>query len=69
MADSDSDAVGKQAIWISSTVPSALIWKDLADGLDARETTKIGLVKRQSTLMLEADSSVDGLFRSKIWFW
>ncbi|XP_020108239.1 DNA polymerase zeta catalytic subunit isoform X3 [Ananas comosus] len=64
-ADSDSDAVGKQAIWISSTIPSALIWKDLADGLDARETTKVGLVKRQSTSMLEADSSVDDILNEK----
>nr|CAD1833332.1 unnamed protein product [Ananas comosus var. bracteatus] len=62
---SDSDAVGKQAIWISSTIPSALIWKDLADGLDARETTKVGLVKRQSTSMLEADSSVDDILNEK----
>ncbi|XP_072974935.1 DNA polymerase zeta catalytic subunit isoform X1 [Typha angustifolia] len=64
-ADLDSDAVGNPAIWISSTVPNASLWEDSASGHVTIERTGVNLIRRQSTSMLEADSSVDDILNEK----
>ncbi|XP_017700432.1 DNA polymerase zeta catalytic subunit isoform X2 [Phoenix dactylifera] len=58
------DAVSNSAIWLSSTVPSALIWPDSATGVIS-ENNPINFIRRQSICMLEADSSVDDILNEK----
>ncbi|XP_073113931.1 DNA polymerase zeta catalytic subunit isoform X4 [Elaeis guineensis] len=59
-----ADAVCNSAIWLSSTVPSALIWPDSAIGV-ILENNAINFIRRQSICMLEADLSVDDILNER----
>ncbi|KAG0496633.1 hypothetical protein HPP92_001324 [Vanilla planifolia] len=66
MLTTSSDHIcGEPKIWISSTVPSALIWPDSTSLLDNTNNKFIHLTRRQSIYGIELDVCVEDIINEK----